>query len=228
MALAEWQLRKSSSATFIQVNSGTIPTHSGGPLPVGTNSAQLTVSTGIGQVSHDVAGTAGIDYAVNSGLIRTTVFAEEIGSFNHQGLYFMASQADLTGGSGNAYYLNLRASAGQKLQLYKQTFGNGLSDFVGYPFSTDRAGTLGTTGSGFWVNNTVLTLQVRWILDIPTIGGMRITVWTGSALDYSDLVELFDVLDETPHTTTFGEGLFGVRQGGPSISVWENTRLSRY
>ena len=126
-------------------------------------------------------------------LLGTTV----VGSLDAFGFVFQLSQADLTGASGQAYayYVEQAACSSWQPKLAKITAG----------LATRTVLASGTT----YTATTARAVEVQWLLDIPNLGGMQLTVKLGTALDYSDLVldSALNILVSTSVlTTSVGEG----------------------
>lgn len=134
-----------------------------------------------------------------SGRARLLLEPVVIGTTEQIGFAFQLSQADLTGGSGLAYAFLLVHSVSSTWlpRIYKMTAGVATS-------------TLLATGTSRTVPiNTTLAVEVQWILDIPNLGGIQITIKLGTATDYSDLVldaALNILITSSVLTTSVGEG----------------------
>lgn len=138
-----------------------------------------------------------------SGFIRTKFQVSEqlflITREGQYGIYFMASQLDLTLGAGTAYAFVLHAdNTGFSWRLVQYSLGISISGVT-----TLESGE--TTGDPVLGKNMVM--EADWDLDIDGIGGMRIICRAAAGTDYSQLEEVYNVTIGSPLTTTTCEGL---------------------
>jgi hypothetical protein len=196
VALADWTFSKNRAGLTSAID-GTNPLVGAGSLLL-TNTSDLSYANI--QTMHCV-------YTANKGFtrgrLRTLIKVHSSTVRGMFGVYFMASQADVTA-SGSCYYATLvrDLNAGTRtLRVDKVTSGLDQQ----YPSGTPT--TFATVSSAFSVDTTK-ALEVEWVSDAAVLAGTRIIVRTGDQTDFSDLAEVMDYTDTTsPLTTTVGEGL---------------------
>ena len=104
------------------------------------------------------------------------------------GFAFQQSQEDLTGGVGSAYLACLvlgTNGSNSSLQLFRCSAGLGTQTNLG----------TGTTFNA--VLNTPIAVEITWILDIAQLGGIKLTLKHGTALDFTGLVTDVNIVSTT-------------------------------
>jgi len=119
----------------------------------------------------------------------------------YAGVAFQQGQADLTA-TGTAYYACIQisnSSSSHRLQIRQMT--------AGLPTTTQL---FQSTSAFTATTGTVLSLEVQWVLDIASLGGIRFNMKRGTATDYSDLVDEPGIINQVSTTTVLqtsvGEG----------------------
>jgi len=154
-----------------------------------------------------MAPKAGKRQATTIGQLRVLLKHTVGGSTSQQfGLVCMQSQRNIQT-TGSAYLLRVR---GENLDLCKLN-GTGL---IGSPPSQLA------TAAGVVPFNTTHAIQLQWTLDLAQLGGVQLRAWRGSALDYSNLIEVAAYTDlVSPLTTTVTEGVFAIEGFGGAFTV---------
>lgn len=137
-----------------------------------------------------------------TGLIRTRVNVTDhpLASVREAdvGIYFMASQLDLTGGTGSAYAFVLQVGTGFDWRLLEYTAGISISGVN----TLDQGSTVGNPSLG-----KSMVMQVDWRLDPINIGGLRIRCKAGAGLDFGNMETVYQRTIASPLQTSLAEGL---------------------
>jgi hypothetical protein len=134
------------------------------------------------------------------GKIRTLMKVTAVSSAPNTfvGLFCMTESEDVTAISQDLYMVAANPNnIAANLKLKK--LNNGITDFSG-------ESTKGSTQVDFTTGN-LISLEMEWQLDVAEIGGIFITIRTGTATDFSDLSDVITYIDPSPYTSTFAEGL---------------------
>jgi hypothetical protein len=176
---------------------------------------------------------SGYSTAVTIGRLRSLLYIKHFNGssptdITYVGLSAMQSARDITGTGASrfAYLLAIKMPEDLgtiDLQILKVKTASGLLNIGSaevlatavYPDPIIEGGTY--------------ALELQWILDIPELNGVFLVARTGLLTDYSDLTDRLSVVDYVnPLTTSLGEGLFAVFNGGSAVSkvfTFDNTTL---
>lgn len=192
MALNDWTVNESPGGLSLVINTTT---------PLVDSGSLRGDNTGFGgSVNYTNLTEDNYTKGIARGKIRTIMQAEITGNRWQAGINFVADNLDLTGGAAGTYIWCAESDAGLRtFKLYE--YGNG--------FGSSATKTLHTVSSPAWTAASIFTLEVEWNLDIAGLGGCRIIARHGTATDFSDLVDVYDAVDGSPHVSTAtAEGLF--------------------
>ncbi len=125
-------------------------------------------------------------HGFSAGRVRTLVSpALPDAGIGYFGLYCLASQLDLTGGSGTVYGVICDNYLYQhRAFLVRGTFGGDYVSLAG----------LASSAVGHWSTESAFTMQLLWI-SVP--GTLILEYWRGAADDYSDLALVLQVVQAT-------------------------------
>jgi hypothetical protein len=125
-------------------------------------------------------------HGFSAGLVRTLVSpALPDAGVGYFGLYCLASQLDLTGGSGTVYGVICDNYLYQhRAYLVRGTLGGDWWSFAG----------LASSDVGHWSTESSFTMQLLW-RSVP--GTLLLEYWRGAADDYSDLALVLQVSQAT-------------------------------
>lgn len=150
--------------------------------------------------------SSGLTTGITTGFIRSIFRMDSVSAGGHSsdtrmGLSCMQSAVDVSS-SGACYVARLKFGAsfsGQELSLNRINSGGINSTGIKLVFTTPS-----------FSLDTEFTLQLKF-LDLTSLsGGVLLSLSVGSALNYTDLTETLVYQDfESPHTTSFGEGIWG-------------------
>lgn len=163
------------------------------------------------------------------GLIRTRINISDhplsITNEAEFGIYFMASQLDLTGVTGAAYAFVLHVGTSFDWRLTEYSLGISLSGQTNH----ETGSTVGSPALG-----KSMVMQVDWRLDIPNFGGIRIHCKAADGVDFANLETVYNVTLSSPLSSTVAEGLFyadleGQTGAGAFTRSWfQNTFYSNF
>jgi hypothetical protein len=193
MALADWEVYKAdSSQTFVVetsspiFGSGSFKFNRGGTAGQYENIRRLNTPRGF------TSGRLRWQFKVTTQLLNNT----------YAGVAFQQSQANLTGASGTGYFACMQISnsaSSHRLQVRRISAGLPTTSML---FESTSAFTLNL--------NTTIALEIQWVLDIATLGGIRFNMKRGTLTDYSDLADEAGIINQVSTTTVYqtsvGEG----------------------
>lgn len=138
------------------------------------------------------------------------------------GYVFQQSQADLTGGAGSAYFVALEVTSSTQATLQLRKCNGGLA--------TTALIATGATGLDI---STTLTLRVRWILDIPSLGGLWVRVDYGTDTNYATAswtASINETITSSILTTSVNEGpaLALTSAGSNGDYLWDHFDITPY
>ncbi len=173
------------------------------------------VSTGSLQMRGLLSGNTGLLYRANAGQRGwsngsiTSIFYVGISAGVNTGgagfgYYCFVNQLDLRN-SGSAYLIGCTdaqfSGEGYNYNIFlNKVTSNGVRGY----YSTNN---LLFRVSNSWTLNTTFTLRVNWTQETPTM--IVFDVLTGTAIDFSDLTQLFSYRDFSAFSTTTAEGIWG-------------------
>jgi len=186
---------------------------------VGASSLALisTASTQIGYLTP--TGASGLTKGVEQGRLRTlTKAAASVANGYGFGLVCMGS-ADTIGTVNGAFY---------RFEL----FSSGSYGLVRGNNNTLNAGTPGTSlasAATAVVQNVTYGIQIEWIADDVNFGGVYISLKKGTAIDFSDLVLLVQLVDASSSKLLISNSEGPYLRGYTSVTgakvLYDNTEL---
>lgn len=184
MAFADWDVYNVAATVNIDVAS---------PI-VGTGSLRLAdpdIASARANLVPKI--TSALPHALLKGKMRQLVKVVAKGGGGMFGIAAMQSARDLTA-AGTAAYLGVLLPANGVVRILKVT--NGLE------FQTVLASATYAMDEG-----GIYAIELEWVVDVVELGGTRLIMRTGTALNFSDLVEVLSYTDiSAPLITTLGEG----------------------
>lgn len=208
MALADWNIYKSNSGLLVAIDI-LAPILNTGSLKVGPESSIADAAFCA------VPKNPPYPHGYTRGKLRSLIEVASTGAEQH-GLTCMQSQENVTGAAGAFYALELDTlSLLNKINLVKYSAG-----------LQGSKTTLATGANNGFTLNTPKAVEIEWNMDLAELGGVQLIVRSGDATDFSDLVQLHNVIDTTsPLSTTVGEGLYAKRTSNALEVRFDETRL---
>lgn len=148
-------------------------------------------------------------------------------------MYDPAFSTTTTANDGYIAGFTVQSDGDQAIRIMK--CGVGIASGTSFDFALQITGNLAQVKPfGPLVDQDILPIEFEWVLDVPNLGGIRLTFRRGNVgdTDFSNLSTILDVIDAaSPHTVASFEGLVtyngGSGSGGTGSGVrWDDTTVS--
>lgn len=212
MSYAQWNKDKLASAT----SSLDLVT----PI-TGTSSLSLDSNVASQAIYLTPTGASGLTKGVEQGRLRTLV-KMTTGSGNGCGFGLVCmGGSDTLATVGTSAFIRYELFSNGNYNLYRSNSSGLNSGAPGTPLQANIAQSV--------VQNTIYGIQMEWIVDVPNLGGVYIITKKGTAIDFSDLIILNQLVDTGAQilTTSASEGIFmrGYTSTGPVKVLFDQTEL---
>ena len=202
MALANWLITKSNPGIDVQVDTA-IPLHGTGSLRISQDNIAATTAVANAHL-RPLAGPPQSQFV--KGKVRTLIqpkmFTDNATSISFMGILGMMSQANVFATGGKGYFAGRWGGVSPSWWIARVDHGvTSAADF----FSLRTGNT--THLPSF---NDVRAIEFEWIYDSLEFGGVRLTFSVSANADFSNLTQIYQVIDNSASslTTSSGEGVF--------------------
>jgi hypothetical protein len=204
MALSDWTIYKNIAGLQVSIETST---------PIVDDGSLHLQNVGISTGTHQFINLTNNDYVKGKsrGRIRTLLNFKATPApatdRTFAGINFLSAALDMSPGTPNTYAFSAFSDFSGGVRTFRLSRWS-----IAGPLGSEV--TLHTVAHPAFTFGTPFALEVEWHLDVAALGGVRIILRKGTALDFSDLVQIYDAVDPSlAITSTASEGVYLFRFG---------------